>query len=81
MRLILHALSDIKYFMLVFLYSTLCFGILNSAASEGSNFGFPDLWIVPYDLAIGISDQMDTGMPNLQYFSFCLALPLTLCLC
>ena len=73
-RLILQALNSVKYFLLVFLYTTLSFGILNSAAVSESSFGFTDLWIVPYNLGAGISDQMDTGVPDLQYFSFCLAL-------
>ena len=73
-RLILQALDSVKYFLLVFLYTTLSFGILNSAAVTESSFGFTDLWIVPYNLGIGISDHMETGVPDLQYFSFCLAL-------
>ena len=73
-RLVLQALDSVKYFLLVFLYTTLSFGILNSAAVSESNFGFTDLWIVPYNLGAGISDQMETGVPDLQYFSFCLAL-------
>ena len=73
-RLILEALNSVKYFLLVFLYTTLSFGILNSASVTESNFGFTDLWIVPYNLGAGISDQMNTDVPDLQYFSFCLAL-------
>ena len=73
-RLILQSLNDMKFFLIIFMYTTLCFGILNTAASESQNYDVLTLWIIPFNLASGNADEMNTSTPNLQYYTFCFAL-------
>ena len=73
-RLILQSLNDMKFFLIIFMYTTLCFGILNTAASESHNYDILTLWIIPFNLASGDTGNMNTNSNNLQYYTFCFAL-------
>ena len=73
-RLIFQSLDDIKFFLIIFVYTTLSFGALNVTTYEQPDYGFIYLWVVPFDLVSGESGNMNSEESDLRYFSFCLAL-------
>ena len=73
-RLILQSLDDMKFFLIIFMYTTASFGILNTASSGSQDYDILTLWIIPFNLASGNTDDMNTSSPNLQYYTFCFAL-------
>jgi len=68
-RLVLMALSDSVAFLIIFLYSTLAFGILY--ASLNSGISLSDVWIMAYELNMGNFDN--NGFSLIQYSCFTLA--------
>lgn len=75
-KLILISLSNIKFFMIIFIYTTMSFGLLSSKSSKesGGDFDYKYLWIYPFSLTAGDASQMFSDNFELKYLSFCLAL-------
>ena len=78
-KLILQSLNDIKYFLIIFMYTTACFGVLFTVSID-EDVSFNHLWVVPFYLTAGNSDNMGSDMFNLKYISFCLALVINIVL-
>ena len=78
-KLILQSLNDIKYFLIIFMYTTVCFGVLFTVSID-EDVSFNHLWVVPFYLTAGNSDNMGSDMFNLKYISFCLALVINIVL-
>lgn len=67
-RLILRALNDIKYFMIMFCYSIITFGTLFSVTGA-KNVNFTTLWYDPYGLNFGMYTQSEV-YPVLEHIVY-----------
>ena len=68
-ELILRSLNDIKYFFLMFAYSTFTFGFL-LMISRDEGLGFASVWGESYDLNFGNYEDVNSGVYFLQYFAY-----------
>ena len=68
-ELILRSLSDIKYFFLMFAYSTFTFGFL-LMISRDQGLDFDSIWGESYDLNFGNYDDTNSGIYFLQYIAY-----------
>ena len=59
LRLILRSLNNIKYFMIMFFYSTFCFGVLFTV-SRGEKASFEELWETSWLLNFGENSNTPT---------------------
>ena len=71
-RLILQSLSSIGPFLLIFIYTILSFGLLGIAASS-TQLSFSSMWITPFGLTFGDSENMKSDGLGLQYITFIIA--------
>ena len=67
-ELILASLNSIKYFLILFFYSTLFFSVL-IAISQDTYFDFESLWSQSWDLNFGGEISMSTGDRSLTYIA------------
>ena len=67
--LIFRSLSDIKYFFLMFAYSTFTFGFL-LMISRDQGLGFDSIWGESYDLNFGNYEDTNSGIYFLQYIAY-----------
>ncbi|OMJ69114.1 hypothetical protein SteCoe_33251 [Stentor coeruleus] len=65
--LIFRALDDFKYFLIIFFYSTFCFGVLFYIAFEVDEATFNNLWIEPFKVTFANSsyDAKEFGIKYL----------------
>ena len=68
-ELITRSLNDIKYFFLMFAYSTFTFGFL-LMISRDQGLGFTSIWGESYDLNFGNYEDTNTGIYFLQYIAY-----------
>lgn len=54
--LIFRALNDFKFFLVIFFYSTFCFGVLFYIAFEVEEANFNNLWIEPFKVTFSASN-------------------------
>ena len=68
-ELIIRSLNDIKYFFMMFAYSTVTFGcLLMISREEGMNFS--SVWEESYDLNFGNYDDPSNGVFFLKYIAY-----------
>ncbi|OMJ66767.1 hypothetical protein SteCoe_36283 [Stentor coeruleus] len=67
--LIYRALNDIKYFILIFVYSTLAFGILYMI-SRSEKASFYTIWKNPYSISFGGYDNNEQTDATTEYMVF-----------
>ncbi|OMJ89715.1 hypothetical protein SteCoe_8080 [Stentor coeruleus] len=60
-RLLQMSLQRIKYFLLIFIYSTLSLGILNSASTNSSSFTYDAFWSTSFGVIVGKTDAFLEG--------------------
>ena len=68
-ELILRSLNDIKYFFVMFAYSTLTFGVL-FMVSRNDEIGFNSIWSDSYNLNFGNYEDSDKGSVVFQYIVY-----------
>ncbi|OMJ65127.1 hypothetical protein SteCoe_39165 [Stentor coeruleus] len=56
-KLLQMCFDRMKYFLLIFIYSTLALGIMNSIASNQENITFKSLWSSSFDIIAGTTDS------------------------
>ena len=71
-RLILASLNDIKYFIIVFFYSTLLFSVVITIA-QNDDFDFETLWNQSWELNFGGQIDMNSGNNTLIYITVVVA--------
>ncbi|OMJ67584.1 hypothetical protein SteCoe_35207 [Stentor coeruleus] len=52
-HLIISSIRDIKFFLVIFFYSTISFGIINSITDANDEFSLQTSWIKSYDMNLG----------------------------
>lgn len=72
-RLIISCLKDIFFFLLIFIYTTIGFGLLSSISTDSEVINAQTLWITPFNLSAGQADEMSSDHSWLKYGTFCLA--------
>ncbi|OMJ75519.1 hypothetical protein SteCoe_25335 [Stentor coeruleus] len=73
-RLIFESFTSIIPFLIIFIYTTLFFGIINNATThENFEINFKLLWIDSFSLIFGESDDMKSDTLDLKYITFLLA--------
>ncbi|OMJ65966.1 hypothetical protein SteCoe_37360 [Stentor coeruleus] len=72
-KLILESLKEIRFFFIIYIYSTLAFGFL-STTSTLSFINSSDVWIHPFALTVGETDGMIDTKLSLRYLTFALAI-------
>ena len=73
-QLILQSLSSIGSFIIIFIYTTISFGILNIVSQEGnSSISINHLWIEPFGMPFGNSELGSGSELNLEYATFIIA--------
>lgn len=60
-RLLQMSIQRIKYFFLIFIYSTLSLGILNSASTNNSSFSYDAFWSTSFGIIVGKTDAFQEG--------------------
>ena len=68
-ELIFRSLNDIKYFFLMFAYSTFTFGFL-LMISRDQGLGFSSIWGESYDLNFGNYEDTNDGVYFMQYIGY-----------
>ena len=68
-ELIFRSLNDIKYFFLMFAYSTFTFGFL-LMISRDQGLGFNSIWGESYDLNFGNYEDTNSGVYFMQYIGY-----------
>ena len=68
-ELIFRSLNDIKYFFLMFAYSTFTFGFLLMISRE-EGLGFNSIWGESYDLNFGNYEDSNSGVYFMQYIGY-----------
>ena len=68
-ELIFRSLNDIKYFFLMFAYSTFTFGFL-LMISRDEGLGFSSIWGESYDLNFGNYEDTNSGIYFMQYIGY-----------
>ena len=68
-ELIFRSLNDIKYFFLMFAYSTFTFGFL-LMISRDQGLGFSSIWGESYDLNFGNYEDTTSGVYFMQYIGY-----------
>ena len=68
-ELIFRSLNDIKYFFLMFAYSTFMFGFL-LMISRDQGLGFTSIWGESYDLNFGNYEGTNSGVYFMQYIGY-----------
>ena len=68
-ELIFRSLNDIKYFFLMFAYSTFTFGFL-LMISRDQGLGFNSIWGESYDLNFGNYEGTNSGVYFMQYIGY-----------
>lgn len=71
-RLILVSMNSIKYFLVLFCYSTLFFSVV-IAIAQNATFNFDTLWNQSWDINFGGDISMDQGNPVLVYITLVFA--------
>lgn len=66
--LIARALNDIKYFLVMFIYSTIVFGVL-FMVERGKEIDVLKIWSVPFDINFGTYDKSD-GESGIDYYIY-----------
>ncbi|OMJ64991.1 hypothetical protein SteCoe_40053 [Stentor coeruleus] len=72
-KLLQMCFDRMKYFLLIFIYSTLALGIMNSIASNQENITFKSLWSSSFDIIAGTTDsfyQENTIASNQENITF-----------
>ncbi|OMJ77178.1 hypothetical protein SteCoe_23286 [Stentor coeruleus] len=72
-RMIFESLINISSFLLIFIYSTLSFGLLRLSLLSTHNITFENIWANSFDLAVGEPDSMNLKEFNMFYFTFFIA--------
>jgi WD40 repeat protein len=72
-RLILESLKRVLAFLLIFLYTTIGFGLLNTVSHQDSKMDFQWLWINSFGLAIGEKGEMMSEQFDIIYVTFFIA--------
>lgn len=73
LQLIIQSTKSIRSFLLIFIYTTFCVGLLSSTISADQEFSIQTLWIDPFGLTVGDTDNLTSIEVNLKYFTFCIA--------
>ena len=68
-ELIFRSLNDIKYFFLMFAYSTFMFGFL-LMISRDQELNFNSIWGESYDLNFGNYEDTNNSVYSIQYISY-----------
>ena len=68
-KLLEKSLRNIFYFLIVFVYCTISFGLVLNVSSE-SEFSFSNTWMFPYELALGINSIKSIEEANITYMGF-----------
>ena len=72
-KLIFESLLKITFFLFIFIYTTLSFGLLHMAAQTGSEVSIESIWIDSFGLAIGNSENMNSKSFDIKYLTLLLA--------
>jgi len=67
-RMILKVCAFTFYFVLIFIYSNLSFGVLCAVSDESSSLNFYESWTTAFEISMGGFDN--TGLPTLRWFVF-----------
>lgn len=67
-RMILKVCRNTFYFVLIFIYSNLSFGVLCAVSDEDSELNFYESWTTAFEISMGGFDN--TGLPTLRWFVF-----------
>lgn len=73
-KLIFESLKSISSFLLIFIYSTLSFGLLRVSLLGQFSVTFENLWAVSFNLAVGEPDSMNLKDFDMLYFTFFFAI-------
>lgn len=79
-RLIIESLKSISFFLAIFVYTTLSFGILSIAARSSLNVNFDKLWITIFGLVIGETSDLMPNDFNYMYATFVMAIVINIIL-
>ena len=72
-RLIIRALCDMGYFLILLSYSTIKFGVMFQVSRKGESFEFKTLWIDSYSLNFGNFEPQENYSFSLETFTYMLA--------
>ena len=70
-RLILNSVSEIKYFLLIFFYSTFAFGLVIYSLNHVEGFDLEKIWVSSYDISLG--EMTHDNSLNWSYLVFIIA--------
>ncbi|OMJ81008.1 hypothetical protein SteCoe_18621 [Stentor coeruleus] len=73
-RLILQSLNNVKSFIIIYLYTTFCFGFLRSILDENPEISFSSIWANPFGLSIGENGKMMSESFDFEYLTLFLAI-------
>ena len=73
-KLILISVSNSKFFLIIFIYTTICFGLLSSSSIKEGDYDYKYLWVYPFELTIGDTTGIGSNEFELKYLTFCLML-------
>ena len=77
LRLLSTSLNNIKFFVLLFIYTTFCFALLSSGSPDEDKqieLNFQSLWMISYGLVYGDFDLMNSTSFDTQYLTLALAI-------
>ncbi|OMJ67622.1 hypothetical protein SteCoe_35171 [Stentor coeruleus] len=70
-RLMARTIKDTYSFLLIFCYTTIAFGALYSVSANTNGSAFDKLWMLPYELNLGVFDSYNEF--NFEFVNFMLA--------
>lgn len=73
LQLIIQSIKSIQSFLLIFIYTTFSAGLLSLTISSANEFSIQTLWIDPFGLTVGDTDNLTSAEVNLKYITFCIA--------
>jgi WD40 repeat protein len=72
-RLILRAMGEMRFFIIMLFYSTIAFGVMFSVSRTGESFSFKNLWMDSYRLNFGSFDSQDDYELGIETLGYMLA--------
>ena len=72
LQLIIQSTKSIRWFLLIYVYTTFSAGLLSVVVQDSINFTFQTLWMNPYALTAGDTDGMSSDSVNFKYLTFCI---------